>query len=209
MPLLLEQELANAKMLIWKVEESAAYYLENMSLGEEERTLFNAISFPAKQTEFLASRMAIKQLVPGAITFKDEYQKPHLKEQIGDVSIAHCKGFAAVMHSASHFVGIDIEPIHPKVDRVATKFLNEKELAFIDDEKRITHLIACWAIKEAVYKWYGKKSLSFKRDILIEPFLIETNPKETFVKLLSNSSVYNLKVHYQIIQNCILAYLIE
>jgi 4'-phosphopantetheinyl transferase len=67
-------------------------------------------------------------------------------------------------------VGIDIEQVKEKVERIASRFLQPKELAFISNEYKIQQLYACWCVKEAVYKCHGQKEVSFMDDILIKPF---------------------------------------
>jgi len=68
-------------------------------------------------------------------------------------------------------VGIDIEQIKEKVERIATKFMNPGEMAFIStDEHRIEHLYVCWCGKEAIYKCYGQKEVSFINHISLAPF---------------------------------------
>jgi phosphopantetheine--protein transferase-like protein len=74
------------------------------------------------------------------------------------------------MISKKSFVGIDIEQVKEKVERIAARFLSPDELAFIGTDNRIPKLYACWCAKEAVYKCYGQKEVSFMDDILLSPF---------------------------------------
>ena len=67
-------------------------------------------------------------------------------------------------------VGIDIEIVKSKIERVARKFLQDEELNFIDPDNRIEHLYICWCAKEAIYKLQGKRNVSFKDHIHLHPF---------------------------------------
>jgi phosphopantetheine--protein transferase-like protein len=67
-------------------------------------------------------------------------------------------------------VGIDIEQIKQKVERIAHKFMRPTELAFIDDQHKLEQMYVCWCAKEAVYKCYGQKEVSFLDDITLHPF---------------------------------------
>ncbi|MFD2148135.1 4'-phosphopantetheinyl transferase superfamily protein [Mucilaginibacter antarcticus] len=67
-------------------------------------------------------------------------------------------------------MGIDIEQVKQKVERIAARFLSPEELAFIDDNQKIAQLYACWCAKEAIYKCYGQKEVSFMDDILLSSF---------------------------------------
>jgi len=78
------------------------------------------------------------------------------------------------MISKKGAVGIDIELIKEKVERIAEKFMRPQEMDFIDtDRNRIAQLYVCWCAKEAVYKCYGQKEVSFADNILLEPFSFE------------------------------------
>jgi phosphopantetheinyl transferase len=74
------------------------------------------------------------------------------------------------MISRTRPVGIDIEQVNQKVERIAHKFLRPAEQAFIEPATKIQQLYVCWCVKEAVYKCYGQKEVSFLENIAIEPF---------------------------------------
>jgi len=100
----------------------------------------------------------------------DEHGKPYLVTIPYHISLSHSFDYAAVMISKSSAVGIDIEQIKEKVERIADKFMRPSELEFIADDNKIAQLYVCWCAKEAVYKCYGQKEVSFADNILIEPF---------------------------------------
>jgi phosphopantetheine--protein transferase-like protein len=71
-------------------------------------------------------------------------------------------------------VGIDIEQISKKVERIAPRFLNPDELASaLHDQQKVKALYACWCAKEAVYKCNGQKEVSFADNIKLQPFTYE------------------------------------
>ena len=78
-----------------------------------------------------------------------------------------------VMISKRSPVGIDIEQIKEKVERIAHKFMRKDELTFINSDNKISHLYVCWCAKEAVYKCFGQKEISFLDNILLDPFNFE------------------------------------
>ncbi len=67
-------------------------------------------------------------------------------------------------------VGIDIEIIKEKVERIAHKFMSTKELATIAPVNKVEQLYVCWCAKEAIYKCYGQKAVSFLDNITLQPF---------------------------------------
>jgi 4'-phosphopantetheinyl transferase len=84
--------------------------------------------------------------------------------------MSHSFDYAAVMIGKSP-VGIDIELVKGKVERIADKFMRPEEMAFITtDEHRIQQLYVCWCAKEAVYKCHGQKEVSFADNIILAPF---------------------------------------
>ena len=74
------------------------------------------------------------------------------------------------MISKDKAVGIDIELIKDKIERIAHKFLCKEEIEFIEENNRIEQLYVTWCAKEAIYKLHGKKSVSFLNNIKLKPF---------------------------------------
>src|SRR5690606_4570402 len=125
---------------------------------------------------WLASRLALRNLFDNAQIVdvkKDRYGKPHLSVFSGHISISHSGNMAAAVFHPERSAGIDIELIRPKIFNIATKFLTSKELQSIDKKNELKALFACWCVKEAVYKWHGRKGLSLKDGIEIQPFVYD------------------------------------
>jgi phosphopantetheine--protein transferase-like protein len=100
------------------------------------------------------------------------------------------------MISKTRPVGIDIEQIRDyKVERIADKFMQPIEMAFIGNHDKARQLYACWCAKEAVYKCYGQKEVSFVHNISLEPFKFV--PEGSVNARLSKGSVnLDYKVDY-------------
>jgi phosphopantetheinyl transferase (holo-ACP synthase) len=77
------------------------------------------------------------------------------------------------MISKTSPVGIDIEQVKQKVERIANKFMRPEEMAFINERHKISQLYVCWCAKEAIYKCYGQKEVSFADNIFLKPFEFE------------------------------------
>jgi 4'-phosphopantetheinyl transferase len=204
MPAVWQQKDASKHILVWKTDEELDFFTQNTSLSFEEKQEFSLISHELRRKEWLAARYALKQICNVSI-FKDSFGKPQVENQQGYISISHCKSYAAAIFSSSHWVGIDIEPIHDKVQRIASKFLNPQELAFMSQEYFTEHLIAAWSVKEAVYKFYGKKNLSFQSHILLESF--DWNAQEVKVKMDEPNFKGYFTVNLHKIDGLIIAYL--
>lgn len=191
------------QLLVWRIDEPLAFFAKELQFNKEEMEEYGNISYEARKLEWLAARYAQRQLYQASLT-KDSWGKPHLDRGDGYISLAHCTGYAAAIYSPNTSVGIDIEPIHDKVQRIATKFLNEKELAFIDESNITEHYISAWSIKESVYKWYGKKKLSFKQNIQIDPFSLHEGQANVLFK--AENQHENRKVYFEKIHHAVLAY---
>ncbi len=86
-------------------------------------------------------------------------------------SISHCRDFAAAIISENALVGIDVEIIQPKIEFIKHKFLSDQEQKLLP-EVTPQFLTLLWSCKEAVYKWYGRGEVSFKRNIIIQDISI-------------------------------------
>ncbi len=131
------------------------------------------IRHPAQRTEWLACRVAVRQLVGqlgGVYTglYKDEYGKPHLRDLPWSISLSHTTGWAAAVVHQSRPVGIDIEPIRDQFQRVVPRTLSVDEIAHAAGLP--ARLAVYWCAKESLYKLYGKRHLTFREHLLIDPF---------------------------------------
>ena len=171
MPLLLSKRIdATSAYAIWKISEPLDQ-LGQQYPGRPEREYH-----PHKLAEWLATRILIQNLcMRFGIDFqgirKDEHGKPFLINSTAQISISHSFPIASAMIDLNGPCGIDVEWPREKMVNIQHKFLHSSELAYRGNE---TALCIIWAAKEAIYKRYGKKRLSFKEHISI--LLDEDNP---------------------------------
>ncbi|MFT4968473.1 MAG: 4'-phosphopantetheinyl transferase [Chitinophagales bacterium] len=203
MPVIRELKNQDYHLLVWKITEDLSFFAKEVLFNKSEMEEYGNISHESRKLEWLAARFVQRQLCKDALV-KDTWGKPHLENEDGFVSIAHCHGYAAAIYSSKQAVGIDIEPIHDKVQRIAQKFLSASELSFINTAGQTEHLITCWSIKEAIYKWYGKRELSFKENIRIENF--ELNDDKTSVLFVRENEREIKEVNFERIANLALAH---
>jgi phosphopantetheinyl transferase len=144
-----------------------------LPLTQPELADLALIRHPAQRTEWLACRVAVRQLVEqlgGVYTglYKDEYGKPHLRDLPWSISLSHTAGWAAAVVHQSRPVGIDIEPIRDQFQRVVPRTLSADEIAHAAGLP--ARLAVYWCAKESLYKLYGKRQLTFREHLLIDPF---------------------------------------
>ena len=198
----------DTEFALWKIEEEAESLYNQLQLNETEKAYIESIGNGKRHLHWLGTRVLLRTMLNTAdyIDCKvDDHGKPYLVDLPYHISLSHSFDYAAVMISTSKAVGIDIELISPKVERIAHKFLKPNELAAIDPEHRIDQLYVGWCAKEAVYKCNGRKEVSFLDHIYLEPF--EGHDKGTLrAKILKDGYNMDFDVHYLHFDNYMIGY---
>lgn len=164
---------ADTEIGLWKITESPEDLMARLQLKEHELALLNTLSKEKRNLHWLATRVLLRKMLNTNQYIDcqaDENGKPILINHPHHISLSHSYDYAAVMISKTKKVGIDIEIIKEKIERVKNKFLSSKELNFINPNYQIEQLYVCWCAKEALYKLNGKKETSFKDHIHLESF---------------------------------------
>lgn len=174
MPLFLRKVIDSDTLLgIWKITESSEDLIKKLQLKPKEIALFNSFKNEARKRNWLGSRVLVRELM-GTDAYidlqADEYNRPIIVNFPHQLSISHSYDFAAVLLSKNKRIGVDIEIVKEKIERIKHKFLSDEELGFIKVDDRIKQLYVCWCAKESLYKLYGEKALSFKENMYIHPF---------------------------------------
>ena len=167
MPFFYQQNINESEHLaIWSITEP-------LSLFEEGMTMDIHIQNEERKMQHLAVRLLFSLMMPEA-NMKDivmaDNGKPYLKGVPFHFSFSHCKGYAACAVSDHFPIGIDIEIIHPRIAKVAHKFLNDAEknmLSNLSEEDALKQLAFFWAAKEAMYKKHEQLGIDFARDFNI------------------------------------------
>ena len=189
----------NTSFAIWKIEESADELLSQLQLKEHELYYLDTLINGKRNMHWLSTRVLLRRMMDtdNYIDCKvDSSGKPYLSNFPHHISLSHSYDYAAVMVSKNKAVGIDIEFIKDKIERIAHKFLGKAELNFIQENDRIDQLYVTWCAKEAIYKLHGKKNISFLEHIKLEPF--EYPGSGSFLALLNTGSRQRkFRVHYE------------
>jgi len=147
-------------------------------LSFREKLSFANISHAEKKKQWATARLAIydalKALeVPYPGFFKDEHGKSQSMNGQGYVSLTHTPGFAGAIFHREQPVGIDMDLIREKILKIGFRFLDPEELDFL--EKDPIHYTMAWSAKESIFKCQGKRGVSFRENIILEPFEIGTS----------------------------------
>lgn len=195
MPLVYQQNInAVTKMGVWHITEAEDFFLQKVPLQKE-------ITHWHKRLQHLAGRYLLKEMYvdfPLDLIKIADTRKPFLEDEAYHFSISHCGDYAAVIVSKEYRVGVDIELVAPKVEKIIHKFLSVQEQLLLhnDEVGKIGTLL--WSVKESVYKWKGTGGVDFKEHIHIQS--ITKKQDEGLVHCIFNRDTV-LQIHYLFFNN--------
>ena len=167
MPFFYQQNInEHTHLAIWAIQEPLSFFEEDMELPIQ-------IQNEDRRIQHLAVRLLFKLMMPEidlANLILAENGKPYLKGVPFQFSFSHCKGYAACAVCDHSPIGIDIEIIHPRILKVAHKFLNDQEkdlLVGLNEAATLAQLAFFWAAKEAMYKQHEQLGIDFSKDFYI------------------------------------------
>ena len=188
------QSHTTVESIIWAVREIRESVDELMAMLEKKDLYFphlKQISSESRKREWLTVRVLLKEML-------DEEKKilytstgkPYLSDNSYQISISHTKGFVAVALHPEMKVGIDIEHISQRIQKIRSRFMNKKEEANLDKEHEEMHLLLHWSAKESIFKLLEEQDVDFETYLHINPF----NP---VLNNLSRFSAYETKTEKQ------------
>jgi 4'-phosphopantetheinyl transferase len=129
----------------------------------------------------------------------DAYGKPFLDGVNYEISLSHSHQWLLAAVHESEAVGVDIELEKDKIKTIAPRFLSDMEC--MESGMDTNALTVYWAVKEAVYKAYGKKQVNFKEQIAVEPFELQEQGEVSASLILPNETkkyrlMYKKHHHY-------------
>ena len=211
MPLFYQHTINDTtKLAVWHITENEEFFISKVSIT-------NSVMHPHKRLQHLAGRYLLHILhpqFPFHLIEIAESKKPLLSNGELHFSISHCGDYAAVIVSKNKPVGIDVELITPKIELVKNKFLTESELKLsatipnIPDPMNHKVLTLFWSSKEAIYKWYGKGALSFKRNMGMDDLFFANEEGFINAHFIKDERI-NLKIEFRFFDKLCLAWVIE
>ncbi len=168
MPIYKQLTLDNGiELWFWKISESEAELSAGLKLTDNCRSRLLQMRASWHRHGFLAVRQLLTAMgyCPADLSY-NEHGKPSLGDGM-HISISHTFDWVCVALSP-HPIGIDIEKVRAKVQRISAKFLTPKEIDLMANNHH--NLTLAWCIKEACYKIMGVPGLSFKGAIEIVAF---------------------------------------
>src|SRR5471030_2160469 len=127
----------DTEFAIWKIEEQADDLYNQLQLKDDEKAYYEKLRTSKRNLHWLGARVLLRKMLrtDEYIDCKvDEHGKPYLVNLPYHISLSHSFDYAAVMISKRRPVGIDIEQIKDKVERIASKFMRPEEMTFINNK---------------------------------------------------------------------------
>lgn len=209
MPFVTEIQIAFGRAGIWELTESPQELAEYFQFSPLEKTEFEKINAPKRQTEYLATRLLLQKL-SGKKT-EISYQpdgRPVLEESKLNVSISHSANLVVVLLS-ENACGVDAELNYRNIDNVAKRFLHPDEISHIDStgNRRFLQMLH-WCAKEAIFKCSRQHGIQFDQQIKIEPFDAE-NETSFSGTLLSENTTEHFSLQLMEFKNNIIVFCVE
>lgn len=199
----------NTTLGIWEIEEDPETLKSDLLLSPEDEHFYQTLRSDLRKKHWLSYRNILSEIVgkEEAMLRYDEHGKPEPLNHKYHLSATHSGIFSAVIVSYEEPVGIDIEAVKNRIEKVKDKFLSEKELTDIGTRNRLEKLYIYWGAKESIYKLNGKTGINFGLDIIVEPFDFSDNEKGTcIVRMTKAGEIKNFFVFYEKIEGYMLVY---
>jgi 4'-phosphopantetheinyl transferase EntD len=186
MPLFYQQNInEETRLAVWKIEEPAMFFESRVPIKKD-------VSHPHKRLQHLAGRFLLPSLFndfPLEEIIIADTRKPFLKNEKYHFSISHSSDFAAAIVSKNQRVGVDVEVIVTKIEKIRHKFMSDAEYELAKnawglhdqlenrEDKEFALQTLIWSAKESIYKWYGDGLVDFKEHMILCDFP-HTSPKK-------------------------------
>lgn len=212
MPLIVnETKNEHIKFGVWEITEDLDFFLKNVNLTPNEQIMFRGLVTERRKIQWLCYRLLIKQLlnIQRVIDIVYDYNgKPRILDMDIQISVSHSGNYVAAIASDGPQIGIDIEKLQARIDRVLHKFLNEDEIQHLQDDNTIEHKTTCWCAKEALFKIFGQKQIDFKKNIHLDSFIYK--PDMQFEgTVISSDMEMKTSLFVKELKNYILVYAVE
>jgi len=170
---------------LWHLTESPADLWPLLADAPAYAPLLPARADGPRQAQWLAGRVLVQHLLaaagaPPATLRNDETGRPFLQGAGPQpaVSLSHSGAWvAALLAAPGTALGIDVEVVRDKARRIATKFLNEPELAAVEQaqltdttglDATLEQYSLLWSAKETLYKLAGRRGIIFRDNLLLD-----------------------------------------
>ncbi len=208
MPLFFSRDENNFQITIWKMDEDVDELMRLASLSATDIEKINSFTHIARKKEWICIRMLLKKLNRSFFIGYNESGKPYLENSSAHISISHTKEYAGFIISDSHSVGIDLERIHPRIEKIAHKFVSEEEEIFIAGKNKLEKLFVIWGVKEVLFKMHSIGELIFKEHLIVSPFEFSDSGKAN-ASVRKNGFQKNYALSYKLVEDLLITWCVN
>ncbi|MDD4107974.1 MAG: 4'-phosphopantetheinyl transferase superfamily protein [Prolixibacteraceae bacterium] len=192
---------------LWEMTEPVNTLYSKFKFTAEEKREFSTLRNERRKREFLAVRLLLESVLKCKTEIKYKSSgKPELPGKNLNISISHSGQIAAVLISESN-TGIDVEDINRDISPAARRFLSDRELDYLHKHKNENAMrIIYWSAKEAIFKCLSAENISFRTDIMINPFESDENSGNFTGIVKKEEKIYNFSLSYFFFKNNVVVY---
>jgi phosphopantetheinyl transferase len=186
------------QLAVWKIEESESFFTQLVTVQQQ-------VTHPHKRLQHLAGRFLLPYLYPNfpsdLIQIADT-RKPYLPNEAYHFSISHCGDYAAAIVSSTQRVGVDVELVTHRVNKIRHKFLHPSELSnwdieAMEEQEKFRTLTLLWSAKEAMFKWWGRGDIDFSECMQVEKNTLKSSGILN-ARFQKDKFTASLELHYQL-----------
>jgi 4'-phosphopantetheinyl transferase len=203
-------DIENGKIGIWKFQESSEELQQIFRFSEIEKEKFQSFKYEYRKREFLSIRLLLETMLGKKVEiFYTSGRKPRLTSNSYFISISHSADLAVVLLSKKN-TGVDVENIQRNTEKIATRFLSEKEIKDVTNSpnSKLQRMLY-WCAKEAAFKFSVWPEIEFKTQINIHHFDLNTEGGIFYGQMSKKLPYTNLAFHYFFCENNVIVYCVE
>ena len=211
MGLLINREIEEGcRIGLWEITEDFEKLFGMTYLNDDDIRRLNRFRNLNRKIESLSVRALLQQMTRhnARIVYNSQSHKPYLDDGSYNISVSHSNKYTSIILGKNKLVGVDLEYMSHDIERVAHKFINEREVITNDPIARREHLYVHWCAKEALYKICDKLNINFQESLTIKPFELESQGSITGV-VQNSSRNEEYKMHYKFENNYVWVYCIK
>ena len=177
MGLIINQEIEKGcRIGLWEITEDYETLFQMTYLNNEDIRRLNKFRNLNRKIESLSVRALLQQMTsPHArIVYNKHSHKPYLDDGSFNISVSHSHKYTSILLGKNRLVGVDLEFMSHDIERLAHKFINNREVITDHPLTRRQHLYIHWCAKESLYKICDKMDINFQENLTIKPFEVES-----------------------------------
>jgi phosphopantetheinyl transferase (holo-ACP synthase) len=209
--LIINREIEEGCMLgLWEIVEDYETLFKTTRLSDYDQQRLDSFKNLNRKVESLSVRALLQQMInPDArIVYRNHSRKPYLEDDSYNISVSHSHKYTSILLGKNKQVGVDLEFMSHDIERLAHKFINEREIITENPQLRREHLYLHWCAKETLFKICDKLDIHFLENLTIKPFDIASHG-EIIGYVNNNSRNEEYRMRYTLEKNYTWVYCIR